>query len=224
MDIDAILTQSRAIRAQCFADPDLSCYIDMDLDIPRPYIEGNDIRLIVIGQDPTVQDVKSRRTIKTVLQLDKQNGQLFKYIERICNSLEFDILKNVYATNLWKCFYIAPPNSIKASNSIDILTKSLDLWLPLLKEELAHFPNAKIITLGEPVLQRLIHSYVNYKKLQQYWGYNRNWKTGFKPMFHVTVENSRIEREFFPFIHQPSTRSEFYQQCFPVYSEYVRSR
>lgn len=75
-------------------------HIDTNLAPVLPF-KGNDrIKLIVIGQDPTITEVKERGKIKTTLKLDAP-GPLRRYIESICRGLEITI-ENVYATNLFK--------------------------------------------------------------------------------------------------------------------------
>lgn len=57
--------------------------INKDLPIIKPFIGSDKIKLIIIGQDPTVKNKKSREKIAVTLNLDKTNS-LRKYIEFIC--------------------------------------------------------------------------------------------------------------------------------------------
>ena len=111
------------------------------------------VRLVVIGQDPTVKNEASRETIETVLNLDKPRGSLYKYISLICEGLGLDLCRHVYATNYAKNFFIRPPTQIVECN---LLHESSQYWLPLLKEELSLFPSRPIVTLGEPLLKALL--------------------------------------------------------------------
>ena len=74
---------------------------------------------------------------------------------------------NVYATNLLKCFFTVPPASVK-----NLVIDQTKFWLPLLLKEIAAYPSAKIITLGEPVFQALVCS--GFKKVNKYWAYCGN--------------------------------------------------
>lgn len=120
----------------------------LNSNIIQPYIGSDDIRLIIIGQDPTVKNINSRKKIETTLNLDKKNA-LASYISRICNGLGLS-LSNVYATNLFKYFYTNPPAS-----TMNVLYNHIQPNLELLREELNAYPSCPIITLGEPLLKLL---------------------------------------------------------------------
>jgi len=131
------------------------------------------IKLIVLGQDPTVQDATARAKIRTVLNLDK-NGSVRAYLSGLSQKLEIDLQQNIYATNIYKNFFIAPPTQI---SEIDIFKAFLPAWLPLLKDELSQFDGIPVITLGEPVMNSLFIS-GKPNRLRNYWGYTSEWKTG----------------------------------------------
>jgi hypothetical protein len=95
------------------------------------------IRLIVIGQDPTVKNEASRETIETVLNLDKQHSSLYNYISLICEKLGLDLPQHVYFTNYAKNFFTHPSTQIVECN---LLHEVSQYWLPLLQEELSIFP------------------------------------------------------------------------------------
>ena len=120
----------------------------LNSNIIQPYIGSDDIRLIIIGQGPTVKNINSRKKIETTLNLDKKNA-LASYISRICNGLGLS-LSNVYATNLFKYFYTNPPAS-----TMNVLYNHIQPNLELLREELNAYPSCPIITLGEPLLKLL---------------------------------------------------------------------
>ena len=120
----------------------------LNSNIIQPYIGSDDIRLIIIGQDPTVKNINSRKKIETTLNLDKKNA-LASYISRICNGLGLS-LSNVYATNLFKYIYTNPPAS-----TMNVLYNHIQPNLELLREELNAYPSCPIITLGEPLLKLL---------------------------------------------------------------------
>ncbi|MCX6078805.1 MAG: hypothetical protein NTW32_04655 [Chloroflexi bacterium] len=123
------------------------------------------IKLIVLGQDPTVKNEASRKSIKTVLNLDK-NGSARAYLSGVSQKLGIDLKQHVYATNLFKNFFVQPPTQIK---QIDIFQTFLPAWLPYLKDELAQYPDIPVITLGEPVLQTILMPGLP-DRLREYWG------------------------------------------------------
>lgn len=132
--------------------PHLYHFIDAQLPIPKIYCGTDTIKLFILGQDPTIKNIKSRATITTVLNLDKPGTNLHNYLSQICHRLGFD-LENVYATNYVKNSFKNPPTRIM---KIDVLKEFGPYWLPLLKEELAQFPQRPIITLGQPLLSAIV--------------------------------------------------------------------
>ncbi len=108
-------------------------YIDTSFPPPSDWLPDpqESIKLIILGQDPTVKKSSARANINTVLNLDKERGQLFKYLNSVCIELDLDIYKNVYATNYFNKFFIAPPTTIK---EIDILKDYKHEFLPTLKK------------------------------------------------------------------------------------------
>lgn len=165
-----------------------------------------DVKLIIIGQDPTIQNVKSRDNVKTTLTLDK-DGVLKTYIEKICSGLHIS-LDNVYATNLFKYFYTIPP-----AKTFDVLEKHLNSNLELLKKELSLFPKCPILTLGQPIFRLLVNRKVN---LREYWGYTD------KIYKFVAAENNKLGRFFFPFCHLNTSKKTFYKNNFDQYLEFLR--
>jgi len=219
-----IARKSAEILQKIKADSRLSHYIpNIPTDrIPTVFMETDDvrdIRLIVIGQDPTVKNEVSRKTIETVLNLDKPRGSLYKYISQICEGLGLDLRRHVYATNYAKNFFIHPPTQIKECN---ILEECSQYWLPLLQEELYLFPFRPIITLGEPLLKALS---IDPKKasVRRYWGYTPDW-VGAETIFSfVSQEENKLDRRFYPFPHQPSLRKRFYSTKLQSYLGYMKN-
>lgn len=187
--------------------------ISKELGFVPPYNEtGKDIKLIIIGQDPTIKNEKQRSEIKFTLNLDK-SGAIRKYVEDICEGLNIS-LANVYATNVFKYFYTIPP-----AQTFEIMEKHLEPNLILLKKELAEFANCPIITLGEPVLKLLVDKNA---KVREYWGYDK--KTGktngkFK---YVSANDNKLNRIIFPFCHQPSILKDFYKNALSQYVDFVK--
>ena len=96
MDTD-IINLAESALAQ-LRQTNLDPYVDTSLPLPRPYQGTDDIRLVIIGQDPTVQREKSRQRIHTVLNLNQKQG-LWRYLKMLCESLGLSLEQHVYATN-----------------------------------------------------------------------------------------------------------------------------
>lgn len=201
---------------------DLRRFVDPKLGIPDVFCGKGEIRLVVLGQDPTVKNAASRRTIRTVLNLDKP-GALKNYLSRVCEGLGLDLDQHVYATNYLKNFFVEPPTQI---DEIDVFEVFGPEWLPLLQDELAQFPQVPLITLGQPLLRALVLGDAS-PLVHDYWGYSPRWKSGDRgPLLCLEAQHNRLHRTVFPFPHQPSfdhkTRGQFYRERLPDYTGFVR--
>lgn len=221
-DIKAeIARKSAEVLQKVKADSRLSHYVPTDR-IPSIFMGTDDVRkvrLIVIGQDPTVKNEASRETIETVLNLDKPHGSLYKYISLICERLGLDLSQHVYATNYAKNLFIRPPTQIV---ECDLLHEFSQYWLPLLQEELSLFPSRPIVTLGEPLLKALLF---DPKKalVRWYWGYTPDWVRTKAVFSFVSQEENKLGRRLFPFPHQPSLRKRFYGAKLQSYLGYMKT-
>jgi hypothetical protein len=210
--------EATKVLTQLQADPNLARFVHPTLGIPEVYHAKGEIRLIVLGQDPTVKNPRSLSAIKTVLNLDKR-GSLRNYLSRVCEGLGLDLDQNVYATNFLKNFFVKPPTQIEEIDIFDVFRPS---WLPLLQEELALFPRATVITLGEPLLAALVLGDAS-PQVRDYWGYTALWKSGETgPFNYVAAENNRLGRTLFRFPHQPSIAKRFYAERLADYTAFVR--
>ena len=199
-----IIEKALAVRDNL---PSLPCNaIDYSLKPIPPYIGKNQIKLIFIGQDPTIRNARQRSKIKCTLNLDKANGILRKYIESICYGLGLSI-DNVYATNLFKYFYTMPP-----ADTPVVMQTHLTPNIELLKEELEKFDKCPIITLGEPILRLLTNA---TQKVRNHWNYKGSG-------FHYAFSHT-LNRRIYPFPHQPSLRKELYQTNLKKYINYMAS-
>jgi uracil-DNA glycosylase len=199
-------------------DPKLARFVDCTLDIPEVFRGEGEIRLIILGQDPTVKNPASRRRITTVLNLDK-GGQLRDYLSRICELLALNLDEHVYATNYLKNFFVRSPTQIK---EIDVFQVFGPMWLPLLREELALFPRAPVIALGQPLLAELVRGEAS-PRVRDYWGYTPRWKSGESgPLHYLAAQDNRLGRTVFPFPHQPSIAKRFYAERLASYTAFVR--
>jgi len=78
---------------------EISSYIDTSLTPPDPFQGRGEIKLIVLGQDPTVHNPKHRKKLKVTLLLN-QPGRLRTYIEDICKGLDLGLKKTGTRTKL----------------------------------------------------------------------------------------------------------------------------
>jgi uracil-DNA glycosylase len=203
-----IMDRAYGIQDALARDPILSCYVDAELHIPQPYVGSKEIKLVIIGQDPTVQNPERRKEIGVALGLDSSKP-LRRFLSVLCTGLGCT-LDNVYATNAAKCFFRDPPTTVFKRDEVDVLERSADWWLPLLREELAQFPMATVVSLGQPVLSMLVKR--DYPRiLRHYWGYKQGWKSkaekGWSPTFRAIESSaSTVDRHIWPYIHLTSTR------------------
>lgn len=211
--------RANQILEQLKKDRRLGQYVDKSLYIPHPFRGKGSVRLIVLGQDPTVKDAESRKDIKTVLNLNK-NGSVRAYLAGVCNSLEINVSENVYATNLYKNFFVRPPTQIV---DIDIFQEFAPVWLPLLIDELAQFGHIPVITLGQPILAPLVNDAVP-AQVRHYWGYTPDWRSGNLHAFqHIKPQENKLGCIIFPFPHQPSLRKQFYKAKMEDYISHVKA-
>ncbi len=207
---------AQAVLKRILADAALAASVDDTLSIPMHYHGSGAVRLIVLGQDPTVKNAASRQTIKMVLNLDKK-GSLQNYIRHICTALDLSFERDLYATNYFKNFFSAPPASL------NVLPQFVPYWLPHLTEELAQFPNVPIIALGEPLLEVLAQGNAS-RKVRDYWGFVPNWQMAEqKPFKSLASNENSLNRLIFPFPHQPSLRKTFYKSRLDAYLAFMKA-
>lgn len=187
--------------------------IDSNLSPVLPFRITNKIKLIIIGQDPTVKIEKSRESIEYTLNLDKA-GSLKAYINQICSSLGISF-ENIYASNIFKHFYTYPPE-----RTMHVLHSHLTANLELLKEELAAYPRVPVITLGLPVLQLLAGE---KSQVRDYWSYNSKTRNCDGKFSYCLAKENKLGRDIYPFPHQPSIRKEFYSLNLNNYIKYLKS-
>jgi len=191
--------------------------IDFSHDFILPFSKADKtskIKLVFIGQDPTVRNEKSRGNINVTLNLDKGNS-LRTYLKKVCETLEIDLDKEVYATNLYKCFFKFPP-----ADDQTILSRQFKIWMDFLINELNVFKNSIFITLGEPLINQLIHS--NSKKVNYYWDYIGQTKSGKDFKCNEPFENY-LQKRIYPIAHQPTwNQNDFYKTYLSDYLEYIK--
>jgi uracil-DNA glycosylase len=209
-----------AVRARELVDamaswPSLADHIDRTAPTPSPFGRNPTPRLVILGQDPTVQNVKSRSKISTVLNLDQPRWTLYRYLESLCSAIGIG-LSEVYATNAVNCFFTAPPAYTKRGA---VLQEAFGHWLPLLLEELRRLPGVPVVTLGEPVFG-LLHQSATPIRIRDYWGYPNGTP---ESMRHSLPEENLLGRPVFPFPHIRSASKSFYKGAWAGYTRYTRT-
>lgn len=182
--------------------------IDFEHNPVPPFVGAEETKLLVVGQDPTINNSRERENIKCTLNLNRR-GPLRNYINKICSGLGLS-LENIYATNLYKYFYSTPP-----ARTFEVLCAHKEPNIKLLKEEAALFRGCPIITLGEPVL-RLIAG--DKAKVKSFWGY---YGCGYH---HIAAEDSILGGPIFPFPHLRSMGKDFYKMNLEGYLNYMREQ
>lgn len=211
--IDEKIGQTHAIIQ---SKPNLRELVDTIHEIPKIYCGEGRIKLIVVGQDPTIINKASRRNITTVLDLDKP-GKMQRYIFGVCEELGIDPFKELYATNLFKNFFEHPPRYPS-----EVLNKFFGLWFPILKEEISLFPEVPVITLGDHLLDFTLMENTD-RCVRNYWGFTENWKIGANLSYkHILPNENLLGRKIFPFPRQPSILKQFYLDRRKSYIEYVK--
>ena len=219
--VDDLLVRCADVVSQLKADEVLGSHIDPSLAVPRPFQGSGEIRLVVLGQDPTVEELETRKRITTVLMLDEERSILRRFIQTICKGLGLSLDENVYATNVCKNFFVERPEAV---SDPDLIALSWVMWQDVLREEVNLFPNAAIVTLGKPVLKVLVKD--GYQQdLKHYWGHVDGWKQRGRDSFRaVENEQSTIDRKFFPLPHVTNyTTTEFYQGNLDDYLAFIRA-
>jgi uracil-DNA glycosylase len=219
-DLDDLTRGSEEVVRVLAADPDIKRYIDAHRTPPRPYCGNGTIRLVLLGQDPTVGVEGSRDAVKTVLNLDR-GGSLRTFLGAVCQELDLSLEENVYATNVCKNFFTQPPTAV---TDIDLIATCAPHWMSLLRQELAWFPQVAVLSLGKPVLSALVRPGFT-QDVKPYWGYRPGWSAnGFGSFRLVSAGESAIDRAFFPFIHLNTRNEPFYSTRFKDCLAFVRDR
>lgn len=200
------------------ARSEIGAYVDASLTPPDPFRGRGKIRLIVLGQDPTVQDPEYKKKVKVTLLLN-QHGRLRTYLGKICKGLDIDLDENIYATNLLKNFFSVPPDTMRKEDPL-FFPKAADYWIPLLREEIEEFENVPVLPLGEPVLNCLTKS-SDRVLIRNYWGYEGPAQYGQNFGYIKPAENI-VSRVVFPFPHIPGLKHKFYKQQINGYLAFMK--
>ena len=195
-------------------DKEISEFIDNYKSLPKPYRGNKKIKLIILGQDPTID---KDRQIDMVLELDK-NSKLKNYIIDICDKLNIGF-DEIYATNLIKTFFTKRPKTLEKENkNKTIISRYAEIWFPVLEEELKEYEDVPILTLGQPVLKFLVNEDVK-NELKFYWGYNsEDSNRDFKV---IEKKDNKLNRIIIPFPHITTKNNSFYKNEFDNYCKFI---
>ena len=110
---------------------------------------GNELKLLLIGQDPTI--FKEPYRVNTVLMLNEtkgRNGQLRKWLEKELFGTEKFSKIEIYATNSVKCQFDKPP-TLSQEGALKFLKPRFEFCKKYLINEIENFKPDIILTFGE---------------------------------------------------------------------------
>jgi hypothetical protein len=187
--------------------------IDSLIEVVPPFIGKGELKLIIIGLEPTLEKTSKKEKITTCFSLDN-SGAIKNYIKnRICNELSIE-LNNLYATSLFKYFYTK-----SLLNDKKVTENHLEPNLKLLIEEINEYPNLPILILGQPLLKLL--SLDEKDELKKYMG-SQN-VAGDSP--YKACKNNKLNRVIFPFPHLNTLRKKqgYYYSHYKLYLEFMKT-
>jgi len=108
--------------------------------------EGSGPRLMLVGQDPTIYRKPER--VKYVLMLNEENGQLSRWLTSLLGEDNYRRAE-IYATNLIKCSFAAPP-SLAEHGGYSLLLSYFENCKSHLYLELTNYRPSVVLVFGEP--------------------------------------------------------------------------
>lgn len=167
---------------------------------PRVYVGAEQIKAMIVGHSPST---RTKSIASTVLNIDKKNRCLYKYITNsILEPLGLSE-REVYCTNLLKCFtQNMPEDAEKTSNGY--MTNIFYNCISLLEQEIRVINPRVIIGLSETVLKLLSKRYTgkelqmkeNFAAVQNFSINDKSFP--FIPCVHLPKKNSKVESYYFP--------------------------
>lgn len=156
-----------------------------------PYYRGGDgLRLMLIGQDPTIRRKTER--VKHVLMLDQVNGQLSRWLKTLFGAKRFEAL-TLYATNLVKCTLGVVPSNAQRGGLV-FLKPYFENCRTYLLQEIRQFKPDVVLTLGEPTHILLAEQFDNGQHIPQ------SMKQAFTGQFFRAKLND-VEFDYSPCLH-----------------------
>jgi len=156
-----------------------------------PYLkEGGELRLMLIGQDPTIFQEPER--VQHVLMLDQENGQLSRWLRGLFGEDNFRLL-TLYATNLVKCSFIKPPSTVR-QGGFKFLQPYFQNCKDYLAQEISRFRPTLALTLGEPAHKLFVATLDNCDNIAD------SMQDAFKGQF-VKAKFRDLEFDYSPCLH-----------------------
>lgn len=156
-----------------------------------PYFkEGDRLRLMLVGQDPTIFQEPGK--VRYVLMLDQENGQLSRWLRGLFGQSNFRSL-TLYATNLVKCSFIKPPSTAR-QGGLEFLQPYFQNCKGYLAEEIFRFQPRLVLTLGEPAHKLFIATLDNRDDIAD------RMKVAFTGQF-VKAKFRGVEFDYSPCLH-----------------------
>jgi len=122
--------------------------LKVELRLVPPYFkEGRGLRLMLVGQDPTIKQEPGR--VKQAHMLDDPNSLLSRWLrEDVLGEKNFGSL-TLYAANLVICAFPEPPSAYP-QGALEFLRRYFKNCKGYLSEEISRFQPTLVLTLGEP--------------------------------------------------------------------------
>lgn len=135
----------------------------LSLHVSPYYRAGDKVRLMLIGQDPTIY--KNPERVAYVLMLNQKNGQLSRWLEGLFGDANFQSL-TLYATNLVKCSFTKPPSTTK-QGGFNFIKRYFDNCRAYLNQEITMFKPTLVLTLGGSTHKLFISMLSNYSDIPE---------------------------------------------------------
>jgi uracil-DNA glycosylase len=155
----------------------------------KPYYRlGNDFRLMLIGQDPTVRERQDR--VEYSLMLNDPNSQLSRWLSDVIGRSTVDSV-TMYGTNTLKCTFPRVPSDLGGFRYLNPYFKKCKEHLI---KEISEFKPDLVLTLGEPAHKCFIQLLDNNTKIED------TMKEAFTgSLTKVAINN--IEFDYSPCLH-----------------------
>lgn len=156
----------------------------------RPYFrKGDEVRVMLIGQDPTIS--KKPERVRYVLMLDQPNGALSRWLrEEVFGKDNFNSC-TLYATNLVKCAFGELPSR---QGGLKFLQPYFHNCKEHLAEEISRYQPTLALTLGEPAHKLFISTLDNRDNIAD------RMKVAFTGKF-LRAKFGGIEFDYSPCLH-----------------------
>lgn len=167
-------------------------FAEVELRLVPPYFkEGRGLRLMLVGQDPTIKPEPDR--VKQALMLDDPNSLLSRWLrEDVLGEKNFGSL-TLYATNLVKCAFPEPPSAYP-QGALKFLRPYFKNCNGYLSEEISRFQPTLVLTLGEPAHKLFITILDNHGHIAE--DMNDAFTGGF-----IRAKSGGVQFDYSPCLH-----------------------